>query len=297
MLVVVLPEHHGIRLDQVLFHVIPEISRTFFQKLIDDGKVFVSGRIQKKGYKVVLGEEISFEIPKPEPLHLTPESIPLSILYEDDLFIVVNKQPGLVVHPGAGNRTGTFVNALLHHLGSIDHDDPIRQGIVHRLDKDTSGVLIAAKNSFVHAHLSHQFAARTVEKHYLALVSGVVNAPSTVDSPIGRDPKNRLKMAVIETGRPALSIITPVKYSKTHSLIDVQLVTGRTHQIRVHLKHIGHPIVGDVLYGGHKVLCDRQMLHCRTMTISHPRTDVRMVFEAPLFPDMEQLCEQLYSAS
>lgn len=322
----------GLRLDQYLADMFPEISRSAFQKLIDVGSVFVLGkkdlaaRVEKKRYRVLVDDRITFSFPSPEPLALEPEDIPLSILYEDEFLLIVNKQPGLVVHPGAGNLTGTFVHGLLHHLGSIDHDDPVRPGIVHRLDKDTSGVLIAAKSSQILAALSKQFADRTVEKRYLALVQGNVLSKMSIDEPIGRHPRERTKMAVLEGGRRAVSIITPIEHFGDSTLVEIEILTGRTHQIRVHLEHAGFPILGDTQYGGARdfhrkipreptirassnsissktkidkrtrstsIHVGRQMLHCRMMCFQHPETQKSLVVEAPLFSDMEQIMQTL----
>ncbi len=296
--VIVALENDGLRLDQFLSLAFPKYSRTIFQTLIDEGSVFVSGLPQKKRYLVAAGDEITFEIPEEKPISLTPEAIPLTILYEDECMVVLNKPPHLVVHPGAGNWSGTVVHGLLHHVKSLDHDDPIRPGIVHRLDKDTSGVLITAKNSTIHRALSNQFAQREVEKRYTAIVRGRMDKAQTIDSPIGRDPRNRLKMAVVPTGKPAVSIITPLEKLPSATVVDIQLVTGRTHQIRVHLSHIGFPILGDRLYGGGKqlsssILVERQMLHCRMIALQHPESKQRMVFEAPLPEDMQMLLSQL----
>lgn len=292
--VIVPPDRANLRLDQFLSSAFPEYSRTVFQKLIDEGSVFVFGHPQKKRYMVTAGDEIAFNLPKDKPIELTPEPMSFSILYEDESMLVINKPPGLVVHPGAGNWSGTVVHGLLHHVGTLDHDDPIRPGIVHRLDKDTSGVLITAKNSAIHRELSNQFAHRNVEKHYTAIVRGRMETPQTIDQPIGRDPRNRLKMAVLPSGKPATSIITPVKKFTNATVVDVTLITGRTHQIRVHLASIGFPILGDLLYGGGNhissaILVERQMLHCRMIALQHPVSKQHMIFEAPLPNDMQTL--------
>ena len=262
----------------------------------------------KPGYRVKNGDQVKGIIPPPEPLTFRPEPIPIEILFEDDQMIVVNKQPGLVVHPAPGHYSGTLVNALLYHcptLGSIG--GKIRPGIVHRLDKDTSGVLVVARNDAAHHHLARQFKSRQVKKRYLALVHGQVKGESgTVAFPIGRHPVDRKKMST--RSRKARGAETRWKVKERFdgvTLLDLDLKTGRTHQIRVHCAAIGHPVVGDAVYGGRRRLAisgsrenvspqikvARQMLHAQFLQLVHPEDQRPMSFEAPLPADMAELIE------
>ena len=280
------------RLDVYLSSQLTELTRARIQALLKGGNILVNGNITKPKTSIHLGDEITIEIPEPEPDHAQPEDIPLEVLYEDEDIIVLNKVSGLVVHPAAGNRTGTLVNALLHHckgqlagIGGVE-----RPGIVHRLDKDTSGCIICAKNDPAHQSLVTQFAERTTKKQYLCIVQGTPNKPQdTVFTHIGRHPVNRLKMAVCEpgTGKSAITdytVLGTLPETDT-SLILCDLHTGRTHQIRVHMVHIGTPILADPIYSKparQKVQTGRLMLHAYQLTITHPRTGKSMRFRAPL---------------
>lgn len=289
-----LPPHGvGMRLDQFLAHYLPQVSRSSVQKIIDLQSVYVNGATQKKRYILCKGDCIVVDFPMPEPWELKPEPIPLNIIYEDDYFLAVNKQPGLVVHPAPGNWHGTFVQGLLHYLGTVEHDDPIRPGIIHRLDKDTSGVMVAAKNSHIHRKIADQFAERSVEKRYLAVVKGRVEKSFLIDAPLQRDLSDRRKMVIRPTGKVAQTEVIPQELLQGHTLIELRLITGRTHQIRAHMKHAGYPLVGDALYGVlHPKAC-RQMLHCYKMSFSHPVTKEQVTIEATIPDDISSLLNEL----
>ncbi len=286
------PNEQDVRLDKLLVDRFPNMSRTYFQWLISEGFVSVNGEIVKKSSKLAVGDEIEVQFVPTVELDLTPENIPLDILYEDEHMIAVNKPAGLVVHPGPGNWKGTFVNALLYHCKALEKTDAIRPGIVHRLDKDTSGVLIAAKTSEMHLKLSALFAKRQVEKHYLAICIGKPQS-QTIDAPIGRHATQRKLMAVTETGKPARTHIEVLQSNGLLSLLDINLETGRTHQIRVHLRHINHPILGDDVYG--KVLygATRQLLHAYTLRFIHPITNKELKIEAAVPDDMKHFIEKI----
>ena len=304
---------NGQRLDIVLSRHLSGCSRSMASLLIRTQCVRVGGNTAKPGYRVKADDEITGHIPPPEPLDCRPEPIDIDILFEDEHLIVLNKQPGIVVHPAPGNRSGTLVNALLHHcpgLGGIGN--VIRPGIVHRLDKGTSGALVVAKTDPAHRSLSEQFKSRTVRKIYLALVYGEPRAESgAIDLPIGRHPVDRKRMSTIgRSGRKALSLWQVRERFSGSALLGVEIKTGRTHQIRVHCAALGFPVVGDTVYGGRKraagrfpgkagdtllASVPRQMLHARSLTISHPISGEQMVFEASLPRDMEELLDQLRS--
>jgi len=260
--------------------------------MIELGRVRVNGSLEKKRYVVSSGDTIAFELIEEEPLHLGAESMDFEILYEDEWLFVVNKPPGLVVHPAPGNRSGTFVNGLVAHCGEILSDDPIRPGIVHRLDKETSGVLLAAKSQEVVRALSRQFHDREVEKEYYAIVVGEMREEVNVSFPIGRHPKERKKMAVVEGGREASTIFFPMAVANGYTFVRAIPYTGRTHQIRVHLAEIGFPILGDSLYGKKRGI-ERQMLHCSRMGFTHPHKKEWMVCSAPMWGDMQKICTEL----
>ena len=300
----------GKRLDVLVAARLSDHSRSFIAHLITCGRIKVQGKIMKPGYRVKSGDQVEVIIPPPEPLTFRPEPIPIEILFEDELMIVINKQPGLVVHPAPGHTSGTLVNALLYHcptLGSIG--GKIRPGIVHRLDKETSGVLVVAKNDTAHHHLARQFKSREVKKRCLALVHGRVKEDSgTVAFSIGRHPVDRKKMST--RSRKARGAETRWKVKERFdgaTLLDLDLKTGRTHQIRVHCAAIGHPVVGDAVYGGRRRLdlsgreknissqikVNRQMLHAQCLQFAHPVTKEETSFEAPLPADMAELIEAL----
>ena len=263
----------------------PLYSRTYFQKLIEDGLVKLNGDPVKKRELVSYGDEIEIAFPIQEELHLHPEEIALDIIYEDDDLLAINKPAGMVVHPAPGNPKGTFANALLFYLGKTPTEDPLRPGIVHRLDKDTTGVLLAAKNPLAHRRLVEQFSSRQIKKEYIAVCMS--NAESCkIDLPIGRDPRDRKKMW-IDTPRAkrAITIIENISFSEPFSLVRCQLITGRTHQIRVHLAAQGHPILGDPLYGSQslnqKYEQATQLLHAHRIEFEHPITNIPLSITAP----------------
>ena len=284
----------GERLDKVLANRYRSLhSRTYFQNLIEEGRVLVNGLLVKKRSPLQEGDEVEINFLLTPELNITPEDIPLNILYEDDAIVVINKVPGMVVHPAAGNWSGTFVNALMFHCALEVTAGSVRPGIVHRLDKDTSGVLIAAKTALAQQKLMEQFAAREVEKEYLAICCGNPG-DTTIDLPIGRHPVKRKVMAVVEEGgRSAITHCKTLACDGKLSLVQVLIETGRTHQIRVHLKHRGTPVLGDALYGNETVNrkfgASRQMLHAHKLGIKHPVTGKPMQFVAPIPDDMTKL--------
>ncbi len=275
----------GARLDHFLAQKLPQFSRSRIQSLIKSGHALRNGRAEKSGVKIKIADVVTIDEPPAQPVRAEAENIPLDVLFEDADLLVVNKPAGLVVHPAAGNQSHTLVNALLHHckeLSGIGGEQ--RPGIVHRLDKETSGCLVIAKNDMAHANLSRQFAARAVTKIYLALVAGhLKNKRGVIENAIGRHPIHRKKMAVTARGRAAKTEFRVVEELAHCSLVECVLHTGRTHQIRVHLKHLCHPVLGDKLYGAKlAVNFPRQMLHAWRLGFAHPRTQVRMNFRAPL---------------
>ncbi|MBS0635779.1 MAG: RluA family pseudouridine synthase [Verrucomicrobia bacterium] len=284
------PSESNLRLDKLLSIRFDTLSRTYLQWLISEGYVSLNGAIVKKSAKLQEGDEIEVQFVPTQELDLVPEDIPLDILYEDEYMIAVNKPAGLVVHPGPGNWKGTFVNALLFHCKTLEKTDDIRPGIVHRLDKETSGVLIAAKTHQMHGLLSNLFSSRKVEKRYLAICLGCPKQ-TTIDAPIGRHPTQRKLMTVVETGKPARTHINVIDTNGTLSLLDILLETGRTHQIRVHLKHILHPILGDEVYGKKLYGATRQLLHAASLTFCHPITGKDLVLNAPVPQDMAHFIE------
>jgi 23S rRNA pseudouridine1911/1915/1917 synthase len=286
-----------VRLDSFLAERVPEISRSHWKTLIQSGHVMLNGAASKPNHKLRPGDVIDWTVPAEAPAETMPEDIPLNVLYEDAEVLVLNKPPGLVVHPAAGNETGTLVNALLFH-------DPVfaaldRAGIVHRLDKDTSGVMVVAKSDAAVEELKRQFKARETQKEYLALVWGAPPPTGCIETLMGRHPVQRKKMAVLsQDGREAVSNYETLERFDEVSLVRVVIETGRTHQIRVHLAHIGHPIVGDAMYGRSRRHTlpekpSRQMLHAAQLAFNHPDTGKRLSFEAPLFEDISWLLEQL----
>jgi 23S rRNA pseudouridine1911/1915/1917 synthase len=294
----VTPEYVHTRIDHFLVKQEIGISRTYLQKLIKDSHVLVNNKAVKSNYRLRLNDEIVVNIPPPTELEILPENIPLDIIYEDSSIIVINKPAGMVVHPAAGNYKGTIVNALLYHCKDLTGiGGKERPGIVHRLDKDTSGVLVAAKNDQSHQHLSHQFKKRRVEKRYLALVAGVVKKESgTIEVPIGRDIKDRKKISPkTRRARTAVTHFKVVERFKNASLLEIKIETGRTHQIRVHLSYFKHPVLGDIQYGGknmrnwNNINIPRQMLHAERLGIVHPVTEKFIEFKAETPGDMKRV--------
>ncbi len=254
------------------------ISRSAAKRLIEGGFVTLSGSIPKPSKKVKRGDLIKGYIPPPEPIELKPQDLPIEIIYEDDDIAVIYKPSGIVVHPSPGHPKDTVVNALLYHLSSLSQDS-LRPGIVHRLDGDTSGLMVVAKNDRAHKILADEFKERKVEKVYRAVVWGRIEGEGVLDFPIGRHPRDRKKMAVVNGGREAVTIYKPIKTSEDFSYIEVRIKTGRTHQIRVHMSHIGHPIVGDRIYGKKSDNTDRLMLHAFKLSFYHPRSGSYISFE------------------
>ena len=283
------------RIDKVLTSLEPEITRSQLKNLINDGHVTVNGQAVKPKYKVQAGDKISLVKPEPQSLELTPENIPLDIVYEDDDVIVVNKPQGMVVHPAPGHPNHTLVNALLYHSPLSTINGTFRPGIVHRIDKDTSGLLMVAKNDLAHQSLAEQLRNKTNKREYLALVYGQIKEDEgTIDAPLGRNPQDRKKQAVVKSGRHAVTHFKVMKRYDNFTLVKCILETGRTHQIRVHMKYIGHPLVGDPLYGPRKVIGkDGQFLHAALLGFKHPRTGEEMVFEAPLPENFQKMLDKL----
>ncbi len=281
--------HEGTRIDRVL-SLLLECSRSYVQKLIADGRVSVDGHPLTTKSAPARGGQVDVLLPPPEVLTVRPQAIPLDIVYEDDELLVVDKPRGMVVHPAPGNEDGTLVNALLYHcqgrLSTIN--GVLRPGIVHRIDKDTSGLLMVAKTDQAHASLSAQLSAHTIVRRYTALVMGnLTEEAGTVDAPIGRDPKNRLRMAVVsQGGRQAVTHWRVLKRFGAYTLLEARLETGRTHQIRVHMAHIRHPLVGDLVYGPQRqaLFSEGQLLHAGTLGFVHPVSGTYMEFHSPVPP-------------
>ncbi|AGB18851.1 RNA pseudouridine synthase [Thermoanaerobacterium thermosaccharolyticum] len=276
-----------------------DYTRSYLKKLILDGLVKVNGLLIKPNYKLKEGDSVDVNIPEAEEIDLRPENIPLDIIYEDDDIIVINKPQGMVVHPAPGNYSGTLVNALLYHCKNLSGiNGELRPGIVHRLDKDTSGVMVVAKNDKAHLDLSNQIKERTILKKYIAIVEGVIkDDEGSIEAPIGRDHVERKKMAVTEDGRYALTLYKVLERYKNNSLIEATIKTGRTHQIRVHMSYIGHPIVGDEVYGYKKQRFNLlgQALHSKLLGLVHPSKKIYMEFEAPIPEYFERLINILKS--
>lgn len=276
------------------------VSRSNMQKLLEDGRVKRGEKIIKANYKVRAGEMFVVDIPEPEPIEAVPENIPLDIIYEDDDVVVLNKARGMVVHPAPGNYTGTLVNALLYHCSNLSGiNSAIRPGIAHRLDKDTSGIMIVAKNDAAHISLSQQIQSKTAVRTYLAVVRGNIKTDSgTIETQIARDKTDRKKMAVVkEGGRDAITDYEVLERFGKYTLVRCKLRTGRTHQIRVHMEYLGYPLVGDPKYSPMKTPfgIKGQALHSHTLEFTHPRTGERMKFEAPLPEDMHKIITRLHN--
>ena len=308
------PERHGRRLDVFISETWPELSRSQAKRLVESGAVSVGGVLKKASFLLRSGDEVRVTLPDPEPSCLTPEAIPLDIVYEDGYFLVVNKPAGLTVHPAAGARRGTLVHALLHHCDDLSGiGGVLRPGIVHRLDKGTSGLLVVAKTDSVHRHLSDQLRERSLKRVYRALVWGDPGADAgVVNAPVGRHPTLRKKMAVLESGgKHAVTRYSVIRRYRFLCLLEVELETGRTHQVRTHMAHLGCPVFGDPEYGGRtKALnslrgsfarqgaallreINRQALHAWRLSLVHPVRGVRMEFTAPLPEDISRVLEGL----
>jgi len=298
-------EYEGVRLDRFLASVAVGQSRSAIQRLIKDGRVQVGGGGAKANQPVKAGQEVVVDVPEPTEATPRPEALDLPILYQDEDVIVVDKPAGMVVHPAAGHEDGTLVNALLHHVHDLSGiGGEKRPGIVHRLDRGTSGLIVAAKNDRAHEELARQFHDREVEKEYIALVWGVVQAGRRIDEPIGRDPVNRKKMSArARRSREAVTRIVRAEHLPGLTLARIAIHTGRTHQIRVHLSAIGHPIVGDALYGGvhrrvaHDIRAvsrlERPFLHAAHLVFKHPADGRRMEFTSPLPEDLQRVLEEI----
>jgi 23S rRNA pseudouridine1911/1915/1917 synthase len=282
----------GKRIDSFLNEVIEDATRSYIQKIIDGGYVEITGKkTTKSGNKLKGTETIVVNLPEDETLDLIPEDIPLEIIYEDSDIVIINKAPNMVVHPAHGNYNGTLVNALLYHIKDLSTiNGVIRPGIVHRLDKDTSGVIVVAKHDEAHTTLSDMFKEKTLEKTYVCIAKGIFKDKSgRIETLIGRDPRDRKKMAVVtENGKIAISNYEILDESKNYSLVKVRIETGRTHQIRVHMKSLNHPILGDSTYGNSTDGIGRQMLHAYRLKFTHPISKKEMVVTAPIPEDFKR---------
>ena len=303
------PEHDGWRLDRALAALFPDRSRSFLATLIESGNVRLDTEpVRKPSHRVASGQTVDLDVPAPTAGSAEPQEIPLTIVYEDDQLAVIDKQAGLVVHPAAGNRDGTLVNALLFHVRDLSGiGGELRPGIVHRLDKDTSGLLLVAKTDAAHRALAAAWNTDTVKKEYIAIVYGTPDPPrGTIDAPLGRDPRDRKRIAVVKEGRRAITDFAVTNRLRFASVVRCRLRTGRTHQIRVHLKSIGHPIIGDPVYSGpqwrgipdkrvQKAIASmpRQALHAAMLSFVHPVSGERLTFESVLPPDMQTLVAAL----
>lgn len=284
------------RIDKVLTALFADHSRSQVQQWLKDGAVSVNGEPVKANYKVKSADAIVVEVPEPEELEIVAEDLPIEIVYEDDDVAVVNKPQGMVVHPSAGHAQGTLVNALMYHMKNLSSiNGVIRPGIVHRIDKDTSGLLMIAKNDQAHEALAQQLKDKTSLRKYIALVHGVIpHEKGTINAPIGRSKVDRKMQAIREDGKPAVTHFTVLERFENFTLVELQLETGRTHQIRVHMKYIGYPLAGDPVYGPKKThKGNGQFLHAKLLGFTHPQTNERMTFEAPLPEVFEKTLEKL----
>ncbi len=281
------------RLDKYLAKECPELSRSYLQKLIEQGHVLVNGCGAKAGQRLNIGDEIHVSLPPPQPASLSAEPIPVNIIYEDDDVIVVDKPAGLAVHPGPGHASQTLVNALLAHCPDLaSFGDAMRPGVVHRLDKDTSGLMIVAKNSYAQQHLINQFKARLIAKGYLVLVRGKLTpARGVIEAPVGRDPSNRKRMGVVTGGKRASTSYRVKEYIGNCTLLEVATETGRTHQIRVHLSAIGYPVIGDPVYGAKSAYLKRQFVHAYRLGFRLPASGEYREFTCQLPSDLELALE------
>ncbi len=308
-------QKENVRLDKYIVMFVENATRNKVQDAIKEGFVLVNGSVQKSSYKVQAGDIIDITLPKPPPPEAVPEDIPLQIVYEDDDFIIVNKEAGMVVHPAFGNWNGTLVNGLLYYIKDLPEvdDENIRPGIVHRLDKDTSGLLVVAKNETTHAKLSALFAKHDIERSYWAVVWGNPEPEGTIEGNIGRSPRDRKLMTVLDepNGKHAVTHYKVIEYFDHLSLVEVRLETGRTHQIRVHFSNIGHPVFGDMTYGGNRVRfgpntgqrkvmfenlfkrLGRQCLHAKTLGFVHPVTGESVQFDSELPGDFRDVLNKL----
>ena len=291
-------EQQNIRLDKIISELQQDISRTTIQRMIEEGNILVNEKQVKTSYKVVEGDLITIKEEQPKEVDLVPQDIPLNIIYEDDDILIINKEKGMCVHPGAGNPDGTLVNAIMakckDSLSGIG--GKIRPGVVHRIDKDTSGLVIIAKNDKAHIDISEQIKNREVEKTYFALVRGnIKETEAVINMPIGRSSKDRKKMAVDKKGKEAITEFKVLEKFDGFTYVEVKIKTGRTHQIRVHMAEIGYPIVGDEVYsnGRNPFGVKGQMLHAAKLGFIHPSTKEKVVFEAPLPEYFEEILDEL----
>ena len=287
------------RLDMFLSRSDPDLSRSQVQRLMEEGYVLLNGSAPKPSRKLRAGDRISLVLPPPRPVELAAEAIPLNIVYQDEELLVVDKPVGLTVHPGPGHPSHTMVNALLALCPDLKGiGGELRPGIIHRLDKDTSGLVVVAKSTGAHRRISKQMKERAVHKVYLALISGRVKPEEgAIDGPVGRDPRNRKRMAVVPGGRDALTRYKALRYfahkSDVYTLVEVSPETGRTHQIRVHFSSVGHPLLGDSLYGRRSPLLGRQFLHAHRLGFRHPSTERYIEFTSPLPAELRSVIEVL----
>ena len=291
-------DEQNVRLDAYISKKYDDISRTMVQKLIDEANILVNGKKEKASYKVQLNDVLEISLPEPKEVNIKPANIPIDIVYEDNDIVIVNKPKGLVVHPANGNPDGTLVNAIMakckSSLSGIGGE--LRPGIVHRLDKDTSGLLIIAKNDKAHINMSEQIKNRKVKKIYIALVKGIVKEnEATINMPIGRSTKDRKKMAVRKDGKEAVTHFRVIKRYDKYTLLELKIDTGRTHQIRVHMAEIGHPVVGDMVYsnGKNEFGVEGQMLHAKSLDFKHPITGKEMHVEAELPEYFKNVLQEL----
>ena len=288
-------ESPGERLDRFLADHCADLSRSRIKRLIADGEVTVDGRGQNAGFRLRPGQSVAIAVPEPVPTHMLPQQIPLDLVHEDEDLLIVDKPSGMPVHPGVGHPDSTLVNAVLGLNPAIGNvGGTMRPGLVHRLDMDTSGLIVIAKTDRAHASVTTQLRDRTVNKGYLALVVGALNpVEAVIDAPIGRDPHDRKKMAIVEDGRPASTLYKTLANYRGCTYADVRPRTGRTHQIRVHFASIGHPVVGDALYGREDPRVGRQFLHAAYLEFDHPTSGKRVHFHSPLPPDLQSLLDDL----
>ena len=296
-------EHQLMRLDKYVASQLSDLSRTYLQQLITEGRLLVDGQARRAAFKMTPGQVVTLSLPPTEDFELEAQDIPLDIIFEDDDILLINKPAGMVVHPAPGHPRDTLVNAVLHHAPSISIQGSNRPGIIHRLDKDTSGVMVIAKSNRAQMSLAKQWQERSVIKRYTTLVAGVVEEDSaTIDAPIGRNTVNRQQMTTTRSGREAITHFTVVERFEDTTLLDVQIETGRTHQIRVHLAFIGFPVVGDALYGNkvsariaERLGVQRQFLHASSLGIRVPSSNEHRTFDAPLPAEMAEVLEHLRS--